>query len=77
MVIIDNEETKKYVFNPFEANILDAGHWVDTGVDEFSDVMPDELSIIYEEDAAMNSLTLSNSIIIEAIINKGRFSKEV
>ena len=58
MVIIDNEETKKYVFNPFEANILDAGHWVDTGVDDFSDVMPDELSIIYEEDAAMNSLTL-------------------
>ena len=58
LVIIDNEETKKYVFNPFPENFLDTGHWVDPGYNAFVELMPDELSIIYEEDSVMNSLNV-------------------
>ena len=56
MVIVDNEESRGYIFDPYIDGIEETGHYISHG---FSDeIVPDELSIIYEEEnVVMNSLS--------------------
>ena len=56
MVIVDNEESRGYIFDPYIDGIEETGHYISHG---FSDeIVPDELSIIYEEENVVtNSLS--------------------
>ena len=60
MVIVDNEESRSYIFDPYRGDLDESGIYISQGLHD--ELIPDELSIIYEEEGiVMNSLTASDT----------------
>ena len=72
MVVIDSEESRDYVFKPFDGSLVETGHWVETGYNNFATLTPEDLSIIYEED----TIGQSHVELIESNEPVGKFDRE-
>ena len=60
LVLVDREDSRSYIFDPYRGDLEETVHYIGQG--SHGDLIPDELSIIYEEEGVvMNSLPTADT----------------